>query len=647
MSLKLTKVILNEIFSFYHFSKALKICKKSKNLQNYLDISLRDYQVFNYLSLLDKIYFLKTKNIQFLYELIISKYENCIEIINKIFFLYLKEKHPLVFNNKSNIIIRPFFNHCSKFLKLNFSNFSLNVYSLDYNDEFSFLKNNKVINLKVNTSTAQNYFDIKQQNKNLNNLLAYNNYQEIKIVQLYKGVWNNESFYAINYSNLVCLKLYYFKINNNEFIEFLNYLFSKEQQYLSLSEFELVSVGLINESCEILGKVLQQNFPNLTSLNLQGNKITLVGLKQLIEKIKFLKKLIKLDLTLNSFPVDGYKLIEENCNYFKNLEVIKMNNQTMDFSFDFDNLVSSLTKFPNLKHIDLYEIKQVISHFTNIFHPKFTSLRIIDPNEHIAHYFSLLSELKELSIVYSLNINSVLNKFTPQFCNSLISLSLLYCTSIDEISIKYLQNFRNLETLELSQDNMNNEEAELLSVEAFPYLKKLKYLSLKSNYLSGELFESFYQNLSKLINLEKLDLSYNHNLGLYALSKIVDAFAQNNIKIKKLNFEGCCDEPGDWEVFWNKCGELQSLEKLYLAFNNIDDNGITGYISNIAKLQNICFLDLSYNSEITESCILNIINCKNYLKNINRIMIPECDYLDEEIKNIFLKEIPTKFFFGK
>ena len=97
----------------------------------------------------------------------------------------------------------------------------------------------------------------------------------------------------------------------------------------------------------------------------------------------------------------------------------------------------------------LYEIKQVISHFTNIFHPKFTSLRIIDPNDEIAHYFSLLSELKELSIVYSLNINSVLNKFTPQFCNSLILLTLLYCTSIDEVSIKYLRNFRNLETLEL------------------------------------------------------------------------------------------------------------------------------------------------------------------------------------------------------
>lgn len=646
MSLKLTKVILNEIFSFYYFSKVLKICKKSKKLQNYLDISLKDYQVFNYSSILDTTYFLKTENIQFLYELLISKYENFIGVINKVFFLYLKEKHPLFFNGTSNVTIRPFFNHCSHFLNLNLSNLSLNVFSLDYNDEFSFLSNNKIINLKINTSTAQNFFDIKQQNKNLNKLLASNNYKKIKIVQLYKGVWNNESFYSINYRNLISFKLYYFKINNNEFIEFLNFLLLKEQ-YPFLSEIELVSVGLINESCEILGKVLEHNFPNITSLNLQGNKITLVGLKQLIEKIKFLTKLIKLDLTLNSFPVEGYKLIEENCNYFKNLEIIKMNNQTMDFSFDFDNLASSLTKFPNLKHIDLYEIKQIISHFTNIFHPKFTSLRIIDPNEHIAQYFSLLKELKELTIVYSLNINSVLNKFTPQFCNSLISLSILYCTSIDEVSIKHLKTFTNLEHLELSQDNMNNKDAELLSVEVFPFLKNIKYLSLKSNYLTRELFDNFYQNLSNLSNLEKLDLSYNHNLGPYALSKIIDIFTKNNIKIKKLNFEGCCDEPDDWEVFWNKCSELNSLQKLYLSFNNIDDNGISGYISNISKLQNISFLDLSYNSEITEDCIFNIIKCKNYLNNINRIMLPECDYLDEEIKKIFLQETPTKFFFGK
>ena len=85
-----------------------------------------------------------------------------------------------------------------------------------------------------------------------------------------------------------------------------------------------------------------------------------------------------------------------------------------------------------------------------------------------------------------------------------------------------------------------------------------------------------------------------------------------------------------------------------LSFNNLNDDDISKFIELIGKyFKSLVFLDLSFNEDISETSITKIINKKEYLDNINRIMLPECDYLDEEMKQYYLQQSSTKFYFGK
>ena len=110
-----------------------------------------------------------------------------------------------------------------------------------------------------------------------------------------------------------------------------------------------------------------------------------------------------MEYILKCLPTQLTKLILEH--NIQKLEEIKMNNQTMDFSFKDEELMNAVSKFPNLKHIDFYEIKNLRQYTKNIFHPKFTYLRIIDPSKSISSYLSGLKNLKELSIVFSIDIS--------------------------------------------------------------------------------------------------------------------------------------------------------------------------------------------------------------------------------------------------
>ena len=176
--------------------------------------------------------------------MLIQYNDNNLESINKVFDFYIKEK--LIDINK-DIKVKPFFPHSKEFMMLNcIEKLNLYIYSLDYDNDFSYLMNKKVKNIKINTSTAQNFYEISKQNETLNKLLSMNEYENIKIVQLLKGVWNNNSFYAINFTNLISLKLYYFKLNNDELNLFLNYL-STTGPYPNLSIIELVSMGLTDK----------------------------------------------------------------------------------------------------------------------------------------------------------------------------------------------------------------------------------------------------------------------------------------------------------------------------------------------------------------------------------------------------------------
>lgn len=645
MSFKFTKAIYNDIFSYFKYERILLICQKSKRFQRYMNSSILEYKLFFYLNQLQKKYLFKPQNLQLMYELLIRFNNNQLDSVNKIFDVYIKEKCEGV---SKSIKVKPFFPHSKDFMLLDIlKDINLYIYSLDYDNGFSFLKNERVKRIKINTATAQNFYEISKQNENLNKLLSLNDYEHIKIVQLLKGVWNLNSFYSLNFTNLISLKLYYFKINNDEFNLFLNSLITKGS-YPNLLILEMVSMGIGDNCCDTLGKVLKSTFHNLESISLQGNKISVNGLEDLISHIKYLSKLRTIDFTLNLFGISGYSIIEKNSQYFQQLEEIKMNNQTMDFSFQDEDLIRAVSKFPNLKHIDFYEIKNLRQYTKNIFHPKFTYLRIIDPSKSISSYLSGLSNLRELSIVYSIDIYEVLNQLSLDFCKALIYLGIVYCESFTEKSLLLLKRFSNIETLDLHQDNLSNDNMIYLSKEVLPYLSKIKVLNLKNNNIDRNIDNSFYESISKLTKLEKLDISHNNQMGPEALSKVIKALNDKEIKIRSFNCESCNDIKSDWNSFWINCANSYNLEKLMLSFNNLNDDDISPFIDLLEKnYKSLVFLDLSFNEDISETSITKIINKKEYLDNINRIMLPECDYLDEEMKQYYLQQISTKFYFGK
>lgn len=243
----------------------------------------------------------------------------------------------------------------------------------------------------------------------------------------------------------------------------------------------------------------------------------------------------------------------------------------------------------------------------------------IESSEDIDNILGQLKYIKNVNYidVSHTNLGTRGVKYISQFCPNLKNLDLRYC-NVTEQMIRQLQGISKLIGLDLEQCAIGDSEMAALA-EAVP---SLKFLSLKSAISP----DSELSSLSKLRNLEVLDLSYNswiaskRNLyNLYFLKSTLKSLdLSHNVvfpsfkKERKILDMTCSeigamdDSPINSEEFSSLIVSLYKLEELNLRGTGVTDDVIFG----ISRNNNLKKIILDGKS-LTADCIKHLAHLTN------------------------------------
>ncbi|KAK8550169.1 hypothetical protein V6N12_038896 [Hibiscus sabdariffa] len=140
-----------------------------------------------------------------------------------------------------------------------------------------------------------------------------------------------------------------------------------------------------------------------------------------------------------------------------------------------------------------------------------------------------------------------------------------------------------LEILDLSSNHFNDSILASLS-----QLSSLKSLNLAENWFTGTNSNDGIKMLSKLKNLETLDLSSN-SLGNNILSQLAGFTSLKSLRLQDCGLKGSID--------MSEVGNLRNLKELYVMENEIESLGSVFHSnsSGLARLNKLEVLGLSYN----------------------------------------------------
>ncbi|KAK8972896.1 hypothetical protein V6N11_057402 [Hibiscus sabdariffa] len=168
-----------------------------------------------------------------------------------------------------------------------------------------------------------------------------------------------------------------------------------------------------------------------------------------------------------------------------------------------------------------------------------------------------------------------------------------------------------LEILDLSSNFFNDSILASLSE-----LSSLKSLNLAENWFTGTNSKDGIKMLSKLKNLETLDLSSN-SLGNNILSQLAGFTSLKSLRLQDCGLKGSID--------MSEVGNLRNLKELYVVENEIQSLGSVfhGNSSGLARLNKLEVLGLSYNlfnnSIFSSLDFCNLINLRKLLLGGNEI----------------------------
>ncbi|KAG2387131.1 hypothetical protein C9374_002166 [Naegleria lovaniensis] len=193
------------------------------------------------------------------------------------------------------------------------------------------------------------------------------------------------------------------------------------------------------------------------------------------------------------------------------------------------------------------------------------------------------------------------------FRNSLLeTLKLGFC-SIGNEGLKYLMhsNFRNLTSLDLTKNDLDNEALEMIATS--PYMNKLKFLTLKRNLFDGNGVEKLVYG-ANLHNLTFLDLSMNEIYDTAFLKAIASSDNMKNLQILKLQHMHINTSTG--LQYLADSSNLQNFTELDLAFNSLQ---ILSLNSNSKIFMNLRTLILDFN-QLGKDSMVTITNFCNLTK---------------------------------
>ena len=454
------------------------------------------------------------------------------------------EKNPLetYINNNSKLILDSFILSKIDFQKLNLTN---------------------LIDNEILSDICKNYFSKKQFNTCSYLEIENQNEEKFKI---------ESEFLRDNFQNLHKLKLK--KINNQSSI------YSYLQQNIK-SNIETLSIINCNQ-------LALKSFPNCTNMfkfiikNTQINKM-LIG-----ENLNFkhLQHIQFKNCKLNDYLLkDFFNLLIKNPKIQENLEILDLSNNLFTL-INLNEFIDKKGNLPKLKYFDLSGNN--IHNFIFGNYEIFPSLKILDltNNNFVSSilFENINEKNKQFLVLLSLNLFISNNKKNCQNYKNYLFNNIQNCEyQIINLVFSLLFNKNNCNTLQ--------------DIKLSPSIKlSLKYLNLSYCGLSSNILINFLKGNFGLLNLKKLNLSYNFITNeLFTLYKEKNNENKNEIKDEKCIFEKLIkldlsfnknilfNTIDDLKIFYDFISEIPSLQKVKLQGTKFEND----YLNKFSENQNI------------------------------------------------------------
>ena len=638
--------IIKNLFTFLPYNFMLKIIQKKHKLQNKLNIYPITYSLYIYLKneIFSK-YNITYLNLQFIYEIIMNEFRNKIdyELVNEL-LLYFMKNNSIQFKKKINF--NPLLEFSSQFSKLN--------YSLNYiyiSNGGLCLLNLKYENIKkIKVDLSHSLISKEDILQDLKYALSINSYEKIKLLYFKINLINNEILNNINFDNLVSLKLIEIKLNSEMFNNLLRNLSLKDS--IKLKNIDLTLNKLDDNCAELLGDVIKTKMKDLEKLNIQGNKITEIGFKIIIDRIKYNKKLKKINFSWNKCGNELYELFNKYSNYFKNLIELKLYSDSLNFNSENHKIIfqNFLKNYFYLEYTDFFSTlssQEFLKDLPDKLNIKEIRLSSIDKK--VLEYINKMNKLEFLQFINPINFNEYCGKFNIEILLNLKYFKLYGLNFCSLNCLNCIKDMKNLEELEIYGE-LNENNIIYFSNEICPFIQNLKILSFSSNFFQGTYIEKLIDGLKYLKNLEKINLSLNSTLNFKSINLIIKQLSETNKKIIDINVQLITmDGLGNnsFEFFTN-LSNLPNLQNLNLADNNIKPDELDIFLKLIQKKDKFKLLksiDLSKNNSLDEFWIRDfILIIKEYLPQIEIIYLEECTYLEDEIITEFINYLPGRIY---
>ena len=453
------------------------------------------------------------------------------------------EKNPLdkYINNNSKLILDSFILSKIDFQKLNLTN---------------------LIDNEILSEICKNYISKKQ--NNTCSFLEIENQNEEKFKIEYE-------FLRDNYKNLIKLKLK--KINNQSSI------YSFLQQNIK-NNIEILSINKCNE-------LAFKNIPNCTNMFKFIIKNTKIKKMLIGENINFkhLQQIQFKNCGINDLLLkDFFKLLIKNPTIQENLEILDLSNNLLT-SINLKEFIKEKGNLPKLKYFDLSG--NHIYNFISENYKILPSLKILD--------------LTNNNLISSILFENILEKNKEQKFLVLLSLNLFITNN--QLNCQNYKNylFNNIQNCEYQITNLvfslmfnRNNCNTIQDIKLSPSIKlSLKYLNLSYCGLSSNIVIKFLKGNFGLLNLKKLNLSYNFITNeIFTLYIEKNNENNNEIKDEKCIFEKLIkldlsfneyityNTIEDLELFYNFISEIPLIQKIKLQGTKFENDYFNKYTEN-------------------------------------------------------------------
>ena len=424
------------------------------------------------------------------------------------FLLKMKNMIEIISNNYDNIISK---------IDQNSNEESLNILNNIEELQNNILESNENLNLYLNQKEENKEKEDKDNILKINcnsditkiqRKLEKKNYEKIIIKEL-----SSESFNEIfkenkEYNDIIIKKCNIENYDIKQAFNQINKLKIKKCKILfgsnffnfkKINELYLESINLVNENLDIILQGIKDNINNIKIFSIKNNNIS------------------KLNLTF-----------EENIKY-NNLEFLNVSNNKINKIKE--NIFDIL---PNIKAIDLTNNNiNFYCRYKNIFNTNKNCVLLLAKNP------AIIKEKNREE--YCQYLKEILSEKLNKNCHiKLLNLEGLFINKTYPILSEINFNNVNIINLNLSHNNLNDQDFIILIENNKDFFSKIKKLILCSNYITEEGINSLINNEKEdytkiFINLRKLDLSGNHiNFSdLNQFKKIINFFPNLTILLLK------------------------------------------------------------------------------------------------------------------